>query len=117
MAKMYLKCLLKFYFEKFPQFCYLYKKIVYFLFYFMTQETFFVGSPIWKPRDNSGSDNWEGSVSGSEASEPRRPPRGASRDPRPRSPVVQQRSVGFETAQTNGNSNKKETLQSACKRK
>jgi len=66
-----------------------------------------LGSPIWKPRDQGGPD-WDGS--GSEASEPRRPPRGQ----RSSSPGPGPKTVGFESPQNNG---KKETLQSACKRK
>ena len=71
----------------------------YVLFPFETN-WFLLGSPIWKPRDHGP--DWEGS--GSEAgSEVRgqRPPRS-------------EKTVGFESPQSNG---KKETLQSACKRK
>ena len=80
---------------------------IYLLLFIFQPVTLFVGSPIWKPRDQGGPD-WDGS--GSEASEPRRPPRGQ----RSSSPGPGPKTVGFESPQNNG---KKETLQSACKRK
>ena len=80
---------------------------IYLVLFIFQRVTLFVGSPIWKPRDQGGPD-WDGS--GSEASEPRRPPRGQ----RSSSPGPGPKTVGFESPENNG---KKETLQSACKRK
>ena len=65
------------------------------------------GSPIWKPRDQGGND-WDGSES--EASEPR----GPGHTPGHSGHLLHDtsRTVAFQP-----NNGKKETLQSACKRK
>ena len=94
-------------------------------FYFLFETNWFLlGSPIWKPRDQG--QDWEGSGSETGSEVRGRPPRSSSTNQRPSLDLsTNQRSgdsgsdtrktVGFESSpQSNG---KKETLQSACKRK
>lgn len=94
-----------------------------FIFQFETN-WFLLGSPIWKPRDQG--QDWEGSGSETGSEVRGRPPRSSSTNQRPSldlstnqrsgdSGSDQRKTVGFESSpQSNG---KKETLQSACKRK
>ena len=94
-----------------------------FIFLFETN-WFLLGSPIWKPRDQG--QDWEGSGSETGSEVRGRPPRSSSTNQRPSldlstnqrsgdSGSDQRKTVGFESSpQSNG---KKETLQSACKRK